>query len=358
MPPRFAAAALTGFATAALQRAGMEAAKADAVADVLVEGDLLGHTTHGLQLLPLYLAEIEKGRMTLLGQPRVLADYPAAVTWDGRRLPGPWLTLEAIALACGRARSLGTCTVVIRRSHHIGCLAAYLQRVTDQGLMVLLACSDPSGAAVAPHGGYRGVYTPNPLAAAWPTDGDPVMLDVSQSITTNLMTRRLHARGGTFPGPWAVDNHGLPTNDPAALFTDPPGALLPTGGIDHGHKGYAFGLLVEALTGGLSGHGRADPSEGWSATTFLEVFQPALFGGAEDFLRQTSWLSRACNESPPRPGFDRVRLPGENGLRRREAQLRDGVELHPDVVPALRPWAEKLDVALPEPEERVAAPER
>jgi len=29
-----------------------------------------------------------------------------------------------------RAKTQGTCTVVIRRSHHIACLAAYLKRVT------------------------------------------------------------------------------------------------------------------------------------------------------------------------------------------------------------------------------------
>ena len=347
MTARVSAASWVAFASAALQRAGMERAKADAVADVLVEGDLLGHTTHGLQLLPLYLAEIEKRQMAVAGEPVVIADRPAAVTWDGQRLPGPWLTLEAIELACTRARTLGTCSVVVRRSHHIGALAAYLKRVTDRGLMILLTCSDASGSAVAPHGGFRGVYTPNPLAAAWPTDGDPVMLDVSQSITTNLMTRRLRADGRTFPGLWAVDNTGVPTDDPGALFTDPPGALLPTGGVDHGHKGYAMGLLVEALTGGLAGHGRADPKEGWSATVFVEVLDPALFGGADAFARETGWLARACRESQPRPGFDRVRLPGESGLRRREAQLREGVDLHPDTIPSLRPWSEKLGIALP-----------
>jgi L-lactate dehydrogenase len=349
MTPRVSAASWVAFGSGALQRAGMERAKADAVADVLVEGDLLGHTTHGLQLLPLYLGEIEKKQMTVAGEPLVLADRPAAVTWDGQRLPGPWLTLQAIALACSRARTLGTCTVVIRRSHHIAALAAYLKRVADEGLMILLTCSDASGTAVAPHGGFRGVYTPNPLAAAWPTDGDPVMLDVSQSITTNLMTRRLRADGRKFPGLWAVDNQGAPTDDPGALFSDPPGALLPTGGVDHGHKGYAFGLLVEALTGGLAGHGRADPKEGWSATVFVQVWDPALFGGADAFARETGWLARACRESPPRPGFDRVRLPGESGLRRREAQLRDGVELHPDTLPALRPCAAKLGIPLPAP---------
>jgi len=347
MSERHSASSLIAFATALLVRAGLDADKSAAVAAILVEGDLLGHTTHGLALLAPYLGEIENGRMEKSGEPRVLADFPAAVTWDGRRLPGPWLVLRALELAIARARQNGTGTVVIRRSHHIACLAAYLKRVTDEGLMVLLTCSDPVLGSVAPHGGRRGVFTPNPLAAAWPTGGDPVMLDVSMSITTNGLTRRLHTEQRPLPGAWALDARGEPTTDPGALFSDPPGSLLPIGGLDHGHKGYALGLLVEALTGGLAGHGRADPSEGWGASVFLQVLSPELFGGAENFRRQTAHVAEACRTTPPRPGFERVRLPGEAGLRRREAQLAHGVELYPAILPALRPWGEKLGVDTP-----------
>ncbi len=347
MSLRPAADDLRRFATLLLNRAGLDDDKARVVAEILVEADLLGHTTHGLGLLPGYLGEIERGAMTKTGEPRVLADFPAAVTWDGRRLPGPWLTVRALELAMARAKIQGTCTVVIRRSHHLACLAAYLKRATDQGLMVLLSCSDPSVASVAPHGGRREVMTPNPLAAAWPTAGDPVIMDVSMSITTNGLTNRLRAEKKKFPGPWAVDARGEPTDDPAALATNPPGALLPIGGLGHGHKGYALGLLVEALTGGLAGHGRADPQEGWGASVFLQVLAPALFGGADDFRRQTEHLAATCRATPPRPGFERVRLPGENGRRRRAEQLAHGVELYPSILPALAPWAEKFGVVLP-----------
>jgi LDH2 family malate/lactate/ureidoglycolate dehydrogenase len=213
--------------------------------------------------------------------------------------------------------------------------------------MVLLSCSDPGISSVAPHGGRRGVFTPNPVAAAWPTDGDPVMLDVSMSITTNGLIRRLHEEGRKLPGPWLVGSDGRPTDDPAVMFAEEPGALLPIGGADHGHKGYALGLLVEALTGALAGHGRADPKEGWSGNVFLQIWNPALFGGREDFIRQTSWLAAACRATPPRAGFERVRLPGESGLRRREAQLAGGVELYPSIMPALAPWTKKF--ALPPP---------
>ena len=162
--------------------------------------------------------------------------------------------------------------------------------MTDAGLMAILSASDPSIGGVAPHGGRRGLYTPNPIAAAWPTDGDPVMLDVSMSITTHGMVRRAQREKRRLPGPWLIDAQGNATDDPAVVLASPPGALLPIGGLDHGHKGYALGLLVEALTGGLAGRGRADPTEGWTANVFLQVFDPALFGGRDDFIRQTRSL--------------------------------------------------------------------
>jgi len=348
-PPRFATADLQRFARVLLEHTGLDTDKARAVAEILVEGDLLGHDTHGLQLLPMYLHDLQNASMTKSGSPIVLRDRPVALTWDGRRLPGPWLVLQAIDVAMQRAKDYGSCSVVIRRSHHIACLAAYLKRVTDEGLMILLTTSDPNNTAVAPHGGRRGVYTPNPIAAGWPTGGDPVLIDVSTSITTNGMTERLLAEARKFPGQWVIDGEGNVTDDPAVMEDTPRGALLPLGGLEVGHKGYALGLLVEALTGGLAGHGRADAQEGWAATVFLEVFDPASFAGHRDFVRQTAFLAAACRNTPPRPGVDRVRLPGERALALRAQQLRDGVALHESILPALRAWADRLDVALPTP---------
>ena len=169
MSDLYSASSLITFARALLEKSGLDADKAQTVAEILVEGDLLGHQTHGLQLLPLYLADLEKDGMTKVGEPRVIADFPAAVTWDGLRLPGPWLTVRAIDLAMARAKVNGSCTVVIRHSHHIACLAAYLKRVADLGYFIILSCSNPTLKSVAPHGGRSAVMTPNPLAAAWPT---------------------------------------------------------------------------------------------------------------------------------------------------------------------------------------------
>lgn len=345
---RYRAADLTTFAAALFRAAGCDGDKPEVIAAGLVEADLLGHTTHGLALAPAYLGELDAGRMTPTGEPDVAADRGAVVTWDGRRLPGVWLAAKAIDLAADRAAAHGTATVVIRRGHHIGCLAAFLQRATDRGLMVILTCSDPAVATVAPFGGRTPVLTPDPLAVGIPTDGDPILIDVSASITTNALTARLRKEGKRFPGAWALDAAGRPTDDPDALFTDPPGTLLPTGGVDHGHKGYALALLVEALTQGLGGHGRADRPTGWGASVFVQVLDPAAFGGAAAFRRQTGWTANDCRAAAPAPGADAVRLPGERGLARKRRALAEGGELYPGIVETLAPYGAKLGVTPPQ----------
>ena len=80
------------------------------------------------------------------------------------------------------------------------------------------------------------------------------------------------------PGKWLVDNRGEATDDPAALKASPPGAILPLGGLDRGHKGFGLGLMVEALTAGLGGYGRADKPTSWGASVFLQMIDPEAFG--------------------------------------------------------------------------------
>jgi LDH2 family malate/lactate/ureidoglycolate dehydrogenase len=340
---------LIGYATALFASAGCDGDKPVTIAAGLVEADLLGHTTHGLQLAAPYLAELETGGMHSTGEPAVVNDHGGCVTWDGRRLPGVWLAAKAVDLAIERATAHGIGTVVVRNSHHIGCLAAFLQRATDRGMMVILASSDPAVASVAPFGGRAPVFTPNPLAVGIPTSGDPILIDISASITTNGMAARLRKEGKRFPGLWALDADGRPTDDPAAVTTDPPGSLLPVGGTDHGHKGYGLALMVEALTQALGGFGRAESPTRWGASVFVQVIDPSAFGGVDEFRRETGWLGDACRNNPPVSQEGVVRLPGQAGLIRKRRALQDGVELYPGCLEALEPYGKKIGVAPPTP---------
>jgi LDH2 family malate/lactate/ureidoglycolate dehydrogenase len=345
MTERYQPSDLTAFAERLLAGAGLPTEPAAAVAAGLVEADLLGHTTHGLALLGPYLGALEAGTMERDGRPAVLTEAPAAAVWDGRRLPGVWTTGLAVEAATAKAATQGVGAIVVRRSHHIACLAAFLEKPARDGFAVIVLSSDPAVATVAPHGGITPVMTPNPLAVALPASAGPILIDVSTSITTNGLVARTAREGGRMAGPWLVDAEGRASDDPAVASAG--GALLPVGGLDHGHKGFALSLMVEALTQGLGGYGRAEAPTEWGAAVTVVAFAPALFAGIEPFLAEVDWLAGACRAARPRDPATPVRMPGEAALARKAKALREGVALHPEVAAQMAALAERHGIAGP-----------
>ena len=329
-------------------KAGLARDIAQVTAEVLVEADLLGYDTHGLQFVPAYLKGIETGRTTLSGEPEVLKDGGRTVLLDGHRLPGQWATVKALELARERVSGQGTVSVVLRGVQNISCLAVYARRAALDGLLTLVMASAPGNAAVAPHGGREGRLSTNPLAVGIPLPKGMILIDTSSSATSNRQVERHRRAGTSLPRPSLVGSDGHPSDDPETLFADSPGAILPGGGVDYGHKGFALGLLVEAFTSGLAGGGRSDEAPGAGNTVFLQLTDPEAFGGRDAFTRETGFLAEACRDTPPLDGGPPVRVPGDRALAHFEKQVAEGVTLHPEIMPLIAPLFEKHGVPPPE----------
>tara|TARA_R110002111_G_scaffold176491_5_gene242018 strand:+ start:1160 stop:2221 length:1062 start_codon:yes stop_codon:yes gene_type:complete len=346
-PKRIAKPKLEYFIRSVFIAAGLRDDLAADVAEVLIEADMMGHATHGLALVPMYLKSLETGGMAKSGEIEVLADMAACATWTCHRLPGATVSKRAMNLAIERAKTFGCSTVSFTDSYHMGALAVYLVQATRQGMMAVLSSSTLSSDGVAPYGGTVGIMTPNPIAAGIPTSGDPILLDISASITTRNKSLQYAAAGKRFPGQWLMDVDGNPSDDPNALLDG--GTMLPIGGLDHGHKGYALGLMVEALTQGFSGIGRDEERTGTYTSGFLQVFDPRAFAGKDAFTRTTDHLVKLCQNNPPRAGVDKVRVPGENAMTRRRSALENGVDLSGQIMQGLVAAAEQTGFTLPDP---------
>ena len=346
--PRYKYNALMDLVVALGTKVGLPADRARTQAEILLEGDLMGHTTHGLALLPGMLSGLESGAIRASGDQIQVSDHGSTIVWDADRLPGTWMLTEAISEACRRIDKHPVMTVVLKRMSHIAALGAYLRQATDKGLVISIMNSDPSMRTVAPAGGMEAQLAANPIAFGYPTDTDPVLIDVSTSPVANGWVRRWGAEKKKLPGKWLLDASGNPTDEPGALFGTPSGAMLPLGGLELGHKGFAWGLIVEVLTAGLSGLGRADnvaPNTG--TPVFLQIIDPDAFAGKTALKREAGWLANACRNSKPiRPGST-VRMPGDSALASRRRQLAAGVELYPAIPPELSKWADKLGVKMP-----------
>jgi len=345
---RYSIAALTRFATTLLAAAGMDADKASTMSRLLVLTDAMGRRTHGLAMLPLYLADIRKGDMKVTGEPVVVKDTGATLVWDGNYLPGQWLVDSAIEQSIARIEHHGVVTVAIRRSHHIGCLAALVKQAADRGYVAIIANSDPAGRRVAPYGGTQPLFTPNPYAIGYPGTGHPVLVDICASITTVSMTRQKVAAGELFDQPWLLDADGKPTCDPTVLENrQPPGSLQLMGGQEYGHKGFGFALMIEALSQGLSGHGRKHRPTQWGSNVFLQVLDPEFFAGHAAFVEEMDSLSEQCRENRPISVDRPVRVPGDQAARSIAEAQSKGIAYDSAAWAALGEWARDLGVPLP-----------
>lgn len=338
--PLYQAETLVRFANDLFAAAGLDADKAAVVADFLVDSEMMGHTSGGLQLIASYLKSLEAGGMAKTGLPDVINDRCAAITLDGRRLPGPWLMAHAIDLGVERIERCGLVGIAIRDSHHIGCPTVLLHRAAQRGAMVLMFSSDPAETGVAPHG------VPHPIGVGIPTESDPILIDIGASAVAGGPIVRSHRDG---PHPWVMDAVGVPSETSSPHVATPSGTHLPSGGADHDHKSYGLMLTVEALTQGLSGFGRADQPKHWSTSVYLQFMDPEAFGGSAAFLRQTGWLAEVYRTAHHRAGGEPARLPGERALKLRRKALADGVSLHPGVLSSLAEPASRYGVALPQP---------
>ncbi|WP_138466711.1 Ldh family oxidoreductase [Poseidonocella sp. HB161398] len=336
---------LEAHAASLLEAAGMAPGKAAATAEVLVEGDMIGHETHGVGLIPWYVTALAEGSMNGTGDHAVVSDHGGSFVWDGASLPGAWLVSQALAEACRRAPEHGTVTVSIRNSHHTCALAAYLRKATEQGLIVRLSSSNPGARRMAPFGGTEALLTPNPTAIGFPTDGDPILIDISCSITTVTMSQTLAAEGRRYPEAWAQTADGQPSDDPKD-FTERGGTLLPLGGTLKGYKGFAMAIAEELLSQGLSGKGRSNTQLGeFAQNVFLQVIDPEAFAGRAAFLEQSSFLAEACRANPVPEGQAPVRMPGDRAAAKRRAALEKGVEVSEPRLAALRALAAKFGLA-------------
>ena len=305
-----------------LVRHGVPADAAALQAGVLVEAELRGLPSHGLQRLPRLLSRLEKG----LAHPTATGHQdwhrPGFLAVDGECGLGPVVMMAALEALAHKAAETGIAVAAIRNANHIGMLAYYAEQAVERGFVGVVLCT--SEALVHPFGGTRAMLGTNPIAIGIPTGADPFVLDLA---TSEVSMGRIHAsalRGEPLAQGWAVDAEGRPTTDAEAAKQ---GALAPFGGA----KGYGLGLAVELMVALLAGsdlapevRGTLDDTHVANKGDLLLLIDPG--GATAEGCGLAGYLAllRASRPSDPaRP----VAIPGDGMRARRAAAIRDGIDL-------------------------------
>lgn len=319
---RISEPSLRQLATGLLKERGASPAVAWLQADLLIEAELRGLPSHGLQRLPRLLARIDRG----------LADPSATGTrrWrgrallevDGQRALGPVAVMTALEALLPALEDSGVALAAIRDANHIGMLAYYAEQAANRGLIGIVLSS--SEALVHPFGGTEAMLGTNPVAIGIPTGEAPFVLDLATSLVSMGKIHNHALRGESLLQGWAVDADGNPTIDAEAAKS---GAIAPFGDA----KGYGLGLAFELMVAALAGSDLAPEIRGT-----LDAEHPANKGdvlvlidpGTDDRMttRLAGYLD-ALRVSRPADANRPVAVPGDGMRARRSAALRDGIDL-------------------------------
>lgn len=296
-----------------LRAHGATAEIAADVAEHLMLAERSGHASHGLSILPSYLQAVAAGTLDPTATPQCVRDEPSLLAFDGGRAYGQHAGKVAVGAAIERASNSTSCLLTLQNSYHLGRAGHYGEMAAKAGLIYLsfinVVGREPT---VAPFGGAQARLSTNPLCFSAPlADGRaPFLLDYATSGIAANKVRLLAANGKPVEPGLLINSEGQPTVDAAALFAQPPGALLPFGG----HKGYALGFMAELLAGVLSGGGTIAPKNardgGLRNNLFAVLINPAAFGDVTWQQAEASAFADYVTACPPAAG-ETVRVPGE-----------------------------------------------
>lgn len=348
--PTFSADTLARFSQSLFEAAGVPTADAEIVARSLVDANLCGHDSHGVMRVPQYLDFIRKGTYKTDVPLTILNETPAIVAADANWGLGQVQAHRLLATLLAKAKTLGVAAGTLRNCGHAGRLGEYAEEAARERMAFFGAVnSHGAGRRVVPPGGTEGRISTNPICMGAPTSGDPVVLDFGTSAVAEGKVRVHFQKKEPTPEGWLVDGNGQPTTDPATLYTEPRGSILPFGGPQM-YKGFGLGLLLDLFCGGLSGgpcSSPAYPIAGQGNTLVFAVFNPALFGGVEHFLQQSDGLTEFVRSCPRAAGVSAITLPGDPERAAKQKRQADGIAIPDGTWDLIAKTAAELGVGLP-----------
>jgi LDH2 family malate/lactate/ureidoglycolate dehydrogenase len=334
--PQVAADTLRTYVAGIFAGHGVPDDDAAIVADNLVEADLRGVESHGVNLVSLYCKRLDEGLMRPITKVTVERDEPTTATLHGGLGFGQVAGLQAIDLAVEKAKAHGTAAVGVRESTHLGALAYYTQRAAEAGCCAIAVQNGPT--MVPPFGGLEGVFSTNPFSFAAPAGEEyPIVLDMATTAVAGNRIILYRKKNQEIPDWWATDAQGNKVTDPHAAS------------LDHlqwfgGYKGFGIAMMVEILSGVLlnssfgrteiteaTAHGKARVAKGYLFVALdVERFIPLA-----TFREYMDTLVRDIRSVERAQGVDRIYVPGEIEHLRRAERLRDGIPLDDALVTEL-----------------------
>ncbi|OFX32325.1 MAG: malate dehydrogenase [Bacteroidetes bacterium GWA2_32_17] len=358
MKKRYSYNILFQFVTEVFFKIGCKKADAELIAEVLLAAELRGIPSHGLARVKTYLGLWEVGRITLNNEVKVVHETLSTATIDNGNGFGMLGAKKAMKLAIEKAKIAGTGWVSVLNSNHFG-IAGYYAMLALKDDMIGITMTNASP-LVAPTWSTSRFLGTNPIAVAIPAENYPPF--VADFATTPIAQGKLsliERKGKKCNKGFVQDKEGIPSTNPAILKQG--GAIVPLGSdYEHGsHKGYCLGAIVDIFSSVFSGANfgpftppqvaflpLSEKSTGLGIGHFFGAIRIDAFRPASEFKKSMDQWIETFKNAAPTAGHEKVLIPGEPEKQNTEYNLKNGIDVLPDVEVELIKIAEKYNVTI------------
>ena len=309
-------------------KAGIPAADAETVAEVLVTTDMRGVHSHGVVRIARYLDCIRAGGIRPDAEIEVLKESPSSLMVSaagGLGIPAAKKTMDRLL---AKVADTAIAVATVNHSDHYGAAGYYSMMAADRGFVGFSMSN--TCPLVAPTGGRAAAIGNNPFAYSAPgSKYRAVLFDICMSKVAAGKLVIADEAGQKIPEGLILTKDGRPTTDPGEIWKG--AIMLPFAE----HKGYGFAVMVEMMTAALGMSGMMSGVNSWNTQPGRDadtghafiVVNPAFFGGADAFRARVDAMIDELKRCPTQEGAREILYPGELEWRREAAALRDGIEL-------------------------------
>ena len=315
---------------------GSSREEADTIAANLVMANLSGHDSHGVGMLPRYVDAVLEGGLIPNAPIAALLDIGTMLTLSGQRGYGQVVGEQAMKLGIERAKTHGSCIMTLANAHHLGRIGHFAEMATSSGLVSIHFVNVISRPVVAPWGGTDGRFGTNPFCIGIPINGqDAFILDVATSGVAQGKMRVAYNQGKEVKPGLLIDEHGLPSTNPAVVVVPQSNGLMGALMTFGEHKGYGLAVACEllggALTGGGTWHKAATPqntnSRAVSNSMLTILIDPGKLGTQAAFDQEAAAFINWLKQSPPAAGIESVQIAGDFERHKRIEREKSGIEI-------------------------------
>lgn len=300
---------------------------AEASSEALVLSEICGIKTHGLNMVLKHIKKASIGEYNLSGDIIGEVVTNSFARFNANNTIGMYSAKRCMEYAMEKAENSGIYTVFAHHCNTFSAAFVYALQAIQKGMIGIVMSNAP--AQMAPVGGKTKLIGTNPIAFAIPTANNvPIILDMSTSSVAKSKIIKARDNNMSIPLGWATDINGNDTIDATKALE---GLMLPMAGV----KGYGLAVIIDVLSGVLSGAGYLDNvNRFYNATEkcmnvghVFTCINPKLVMGTSFYEEMDNFINKIHHSSPINEKAI-IRLPGENKmtLKKRAEQYGYNVE--------------------------------